>query len=172
MKSKHEKRIDEIAKIAMRIKAAVATVYYIERDKEELRILEEQGLKDIVYIEYMPTPFDIAKSYGIRWKFIEIEGNEPSYLMREEMTVYISEKYRNDNYATRQLLAHELGHFFLHDKPVSEMNIFPHRVREEYEANVFSIFLMPQIAEGAEWEKLSPKKLNKRIYDKILKKGG
>ena len=167
MKSKQEKRIDEIAKIAMRIKEAVAEDYYIKRDKEEIRMLEEQGLKDI---EYMPTSFDIAKYFCIGYEYIEIEGNEPSYLMREEFKIYISEKYRDNSYATRHLLAHELGHFFLHDKLVSEMNIFPHRIQEEYEANVFSIFLMPQIAEGAQWEKLSPRKLNRKIYNKVFKK--
>lgn len=167
MISKREKHIDEIAKIAMGIKEAVATDYYIKMDKEELRILEKHGLKGV---EYMPTPFDIAKFYGIRYEYTKIEGNEPSYLIREDMKIYISEKYLEDSYATRHLLAHELGHFFLHDKKVSEMNLFPHRTQEEYEANVFSIFLMPQIVEGEQWENLSPKKLNKKVYNKVFKK--
>ena len=167
MKKKREKRIDEIARIAMRIKQAVSTDYHVKRDTEELRLLEEQGLKDV---EYMPTPFDIAKYYGIRYEFQEMEGSEPSYLMRENMTIYISKKYLKNNYITRLILAHELGHFFLHNKPVSEMYIFPHRIVEEYEANIFSILLMPQIVEGEQWENLTPRKLNKKIYNKVFKR--
>ncbi len=45
MKKKREKRIDEIARIAMRIKQAVSTDYHVKRDTEELRLLEEQGFK-------------------------------------------------------------------------------------------------------------------------------
>lgn len=162
MNRKRQDRIKKIANLAMRIKKAVST----ECDKAEIKNIEEHGLGDL---KYLPTVFEIARYYGIRYEFEEIKGSEPSYLVRENMIVYISEKYRSDKYAVKQLLAHELGHFFLHNRPISEMNLFPHRRMEEYEANVFSIFLMPQIANGRKWEDFSPRKLNREIYYKIFK---
>lgn len=156
MNKKRKKRIKEIVEVARKIKGAVSTDYFIKEDKEEFKRLEKQGLKNM---NYMPTVFEIAKYYGIRYEFKEIEGNEPAFLERKNMIIYISNKYREDGYATEHILAHELGHFFLHKKSVSEMNIFPRRTSEEYEANVFSILIMPQIARGEAWETWSPKKI-------------
>lgn len=73
----------------------------------------------------MLTLFEIVQYYGIRYEFKEIGEKELSCFDRRGMTVYIFEKYYNDNYATRFLLVYELGHFFLYKKLVSEMNIFP-----------------------------------------------
>ena len=118
-----------------------------------------------------PTPFQIAEYYGIKCQYI------PSYLNKDKKMIYISDVYKNDSYGSRQLCAHELGHFFLHDSQFSAMNndsineFLDKETIKEYEANVFSILLMPQImgADYKDWHNFSPRKLNRILYDRVMK---
>lgn len=160
---KWDKRIDEIAKLVAKIKKAVNDDKHRELDNKE---------KFSEYVEVIPSPFQIAKYIGLRWEFKELEQGVPSYLDREKLIIYISNKYSEGSYIARHLCAHEIGHFLLHKRLVAEMNKFPSKVIEEYEANVFSIFLMPQIMGGYNWESFTPKELNAMLYDKVFKKGG
>ena len=153
-----DKRIREISQEVERIK-----VLWNEADLEKNR-----GLEFLKNVTYIPSPIDIAAFYGIRIEFRALERDVPSYLEKDKMTIYISNKYKDNNYVVRHLCAHELGHFFLHDKKRVEMNIFSSKTIEEYEANVFSILLMPQIMGGEQWEKYEPKILNMKMYNKIF----
>lgn len=162
-----DKRIDEIAKLVAKVKKAVNDDYREIGNKE--KTLESNFIKKV---EFIPSPIQIAKYFGLRCVFKELEQGVPSYFNREELTIYISNRYVNDSYITRHLCAHELGHFFLHERTVAEMNKFSSKVIEEYEANVFSIFLMPQIMGGYHWETFSPEELNAMLFDKVFKQDG
>ncbi len=160
-----KKRIDEISCIVQDVMKTV--VKGLELDSQEY-------LAGIPFLEnIIPTPFNIAELYGIRYEFRELDEDVPSCLLKKEMLICISNKYYNNKLAIRNLLAHELGHFFLHDRPLTEINEFPSKTEEEYEANIFSIFLLPQIVGGEEWkdwEKWEPKELNSKLYRSYLKK--
>lgn len=155
---KNDKRIDKIAKRVVKIK------------KDFARSQTKRNSDFSVMI--LPSPYEIAEFYGITCRFDNLEKDVPSYIDQKNFTIYISNRYRNDDYAARHLCAHELGHFFLHKRPIAEMNNFRSKEIEEYEANVFSILLMPQIMGGHKWENMEPRVLNDMIYKKIFKKGG
>lgn len=152
-----EKRRKEISQIVNSVTKSVV---------EGLEIGKDIGLFGC-QSRIIPSPFDIAKCYGLRYQFKELDEGVPSYLQREDMIIYISNKYYNNKLAVRNLIAHELGHFFLHNGRLEEMNDFPSKTKEEYEANLFSIFLLPQIVGGEKWkgwEKWRPKRLNRNLY--------
>lgn len=163
---KNEKRINKIAKEVVKIKKSLAKSI---REDDENNSLEAKIMKSVGII---PSPYQIANLYGIKCIFDDLEGGVPSYFSRNNFTIYISNKYCEDDYAARHLIAHELGHFFLHKKSLAEMNNFASKEMEEYEANVFSILLMPQIMGGIKWETLKPKELNEIVYKKVFKKSG
>ncbi|MBD5511783.1 MAG: ImmA/IrrE family metallo-endopeptidase [Lachnospiraceae bacterium] len=162
---KREERINEIAKEVVKIKKSFAKSFKQQNNKDDS--LETKLFNKV---DCLPSPFEIAKLYGLKIVYGDIEGDVPSNLDLKKFTIYISNKYLSDNYAARHLCAHELGHFFLHKKSYAEMNIFPSKEMEEYEANVFSVLLMPQIMGGCEWECMEPKVLNDMMYKKIFKK--
>lgn len=150
--------------------------YYIDpvvkqQTEKNRQLMGEQFLSN-TYI--LPTPFEVADYYGIKCELIEMEGDIPSYLNKETKTIYISNKYNGDGYKMKQLCAHELGHYFLHDSPRSAMNddilnkYLPEEMMKEYEANVFSIILMPQLMSGMPWKTYSQEKLNRVLYQKIM----
>ena len=122
----------------------------------------------------LPTPFEVADYYGIKHEVIEMDGDIPSYLNKETNTIYISQEYSGNSYKMKQLCAHELGHYFLHASKRSAMNndilnrYLPEERIKEYEANVFSIILMPQLMSGMPWKTYSQKKLNRLLYQKII----
>lgn len=142
---------------------------------EELKMLE--GLKGM---KYLPTPFEIADAYGIKYQFIEMDGEVPAYLSATPGPgiIYISNKYSTESIEAKFLCAHELGHYFLHGYKSYAMNndilneYLPEETMIEYEANVFSLLLMPQFMGGCEWEKYSPKMLNRKVYNKVFEKNG
>lgn len=140
----------------------------------ELRMFD--SFKDV---RYLPNPFEIANFYGIEYKFIELEGDMPSYLRQEGTGVIcISKRYPPSSYEARILCAHELGHYFLHGSQERAMNndilneYLPKEIEKEYEASVFAVLLMPQIMAGEPWESYSPKKLIKKVYEKATGTGG
>ena len=154
------------------IREPVAQYYgYIRREMRQLASATN-GLP----VEYMPSPFEIAKYYGVSYQFENIEGDMPSYLTRNPDIIHISNIYQEDNYEARIICAHELGHYFLHDDQQSAMNndclnlYIPEENEKEYEANVFAILVMPQIMGGEPWINFSINKLNKRMYEKTVKK--
>lgn len=157
---KRKKRISEIGKKVVNIKEAYT------------RFLKNDDDNSSLGLERLPSPYEIARFYGIKYKFVDLEGDVPSYINKHNFTIYISNRYRNNDYVARHLCAHELGHFFLHEKFVAEMNNSTDNEIEEYEANVFAILLMPQIMGGKKWESMEPKVLNTEVYEKIFKKGG
>lgn len=120
-------------------------------------------------IQILLSPYEIMELYRLELVFEDLQGDVPSFHDRFNFKIKISEKYRDDDYAIRQLCAHELGHFFLHKKAFAEMNNFKRKEIEEYEANIFSILLMPQIMKGVKWQKMKPKELNEMMYNKIKK---
>ena len=65
-------------------------------------------------IEYIPTPFEVADAYKIKYKFIDLNQDKPSYY--KNGTIYISNKYSKNSYIAKFLCAHELGHYFMQDK--------------------------------------------------------
>lgn len=170
-KFKKEKSIAKIAQKVARIKGKVAGDCI--KLHEELKMLE--CFKDV---KYMPTPFEIADSYGIKYEFIKMDGDIPAYLSETPApgVIYISDKYSKESMEGRFLLSHELGHYFLHDCKSYAMNndilneYLPEETMKEYEANVFSLLLMPQFMGGYEWEKHSPKILNRKIYKRVFEK--
>ena len=155
-----------------RITGLVANIIEVVGDD---RATVKEKLDGIDGLKYIPTPFEIAKYYGIRIVYKRMAGLEPSYLNRKMLTVFISDKYRKDEYTSRKLIAHELGHFFLDNSPLSAMNgdilneYLPMETRQEYEANVFAVLLMPQIMCGEPWEDYSPRILNRKVYKKLFK---
>lgn len=79
-----------------------------------------------------------------------------------------------NSYTARILCAHELGHIFLHDGVAAmeynryvDLKITDETIRE-YEANIFAVMLMPQIAAGNNVLNYRPEKLNRFINDKII----
>lgn len=136
-------------------------------------INENALLQSNIGIKYIPSPFEIAKFFGIRVIFFGMGGEAVSFFDRSKLIIYISDKYFHNEYSTRILVAHELGHFFLDDNGLKTMKNyntsygFPIEVRNEYVANIFTILLMPQIMAGCSWEKLSPDDLNNVISQKI-----
>lgn len=133
-------------------------------------------MEEVGIIEYIPTPFEIADFYGIECRFAGMEEDIPSYLSAEEKIIYISKKYLYADYEARILCAHELGHYFLHDRSQKYamnddiLNLYlSEETQKEYQANVFSVLLMPQIMAGKSWNQLSPVRLNREIYQKVMK---
>lgn len=162
----NQKRIDEISEVVKQLEKIVGEDCKEMNKNKEIEMLENRGFENI---NYMPTPFEIAEYYGIRCEFKQIKRkNELSYFSRESFTIYISDRYCEDDYKVRHLCAHELGHYFLHQNRMPAMNNYLNKTNEEYEANVFSILLMPQIMAGCQWEAMSPKELNSIIYEKVF----
>lgn len=135
----------------------------------KLEIFENLGYN------YIPTPFEIADAYNIRYQFIVLDGEMPSYCNKEQRIIYISKKYRKESYQAKFLCAHELGHFFMQkNKETAAMNndilnrFLPMEIQKEYEANVFALMVMPQFMSGKPWEYYSPQKLNNDIYNKVF----
>lgn len=161
--NKQEECIHNVAQVVKRYTSPV-----IERFSEDFG-----GEK--IYIQ--PTPFQIAEYYGIEYQYIKLNGDIPSYLNKDKKMIYISDVFKDDSYASRQLCAHELGHYFLHDSQFLAMNndllneFLDEETIKEYEANVFSILLMPQImgADYKDWHNFSPRKLNRILYDRVTK---
>lgn len=168
MKRKERERlIDEIAKKVALIKKPVANYY--GSIHEELKVLD--SIEGMEGIEYIPSPFEIADYYGIKCKFKRIEGDIPSYVNRRLGTIYISDIFRRESYEARFLCAHELGHYFLQNMNVATMDggeLLAEDIMDEYEANVFTILLMPQIMAGKPWKDYSPKLLNRKMYRRAL----
>lgn len=155
----------------MEIREPVSAFYGLLRSE----VREIKKIDAFADIEYMPTPFEIAKFYGISYSFKEIEGNMPSYISDEPPCIYISDVYNEQSYEAKILCAHELGHYFLHDGQASAMNndslnlyISEENIKE-YEANIFSVFLMPQIMRDESWKSFSINKLNRLVYEKTIK---
>lgn len=170
-KNVDDARITEIAKKVMEIRQPVSDFYGLLRNE----VREIKKLDFFIEIEYIPTPFEIADYYGIKYIFEEIDGHMPSYISDVPYCIHISNIYSKQNYEAKILCAHELGHYFLHEGQVSAMNndslnlyLLEENIKE-YEANVFSIFLMPQIMKGDTWENFSINKLNRLIYEKVVK---
>ncbi len=143
---------------------------YYSTQHEELKVL--QGLD----LEYIPTSFEMADYYHIEYSFIKLKGHTPSYLSSGLSPglgkIYISDRYSKNSYEARILCAHELGHYFLHSSAEGyEMNDINDSadVITEYEANVFTILLMPQILAGQSWEKYSFEKVNRLVYEAVMK---
>lgn len=165
--------VEYITQIAPKVKQIIDVVGEECYEKEKwLLILEEKNIK---INNILPTPIQIARYYGIRIEYKEIDGDMPSYFKREKLTIYVSNKYKNNSYTTSKLVAHELGHFFMDDCELSAMNddilneYLPEETMKEYKANIFAILLMPQIMGGNSWEKLSPRLLNRKVFNKIIK---
>lgn len=165
-----KKRILWVEQTAKRYRELVA-----ERQKENLCC--EMGADCFKDTFILPTPFEIADFYGIKYTFRKMDGEIPAYMNVKEKTIYISDKYVNDGYRAKQLCAHELGHYFLHMDVDSgfamnndELNEYlPEEELLEYDANLFSIMLMPQLMGKNNWENYSPSELNKMLYEKVIK---
>lgn len=173
-REKNNKYITRIARVVKKIKDQVAgDCAKLHEELKELKTVEcLKGAK------YLPTPFEIADFYGIKYDFIEMDGDIPAYISETPAPgiIFISNKYSKESKEARFLCAHELGHFFLHDYKSYAMNddilneYLPEEILKEYEANVFSLLLMPQFMGGYEWEKYSPKILNRKVYKKVFEK--
>ncbi len=170
-KNDNDARITEIAKKVMEIRKPVSDFYGLLRNE----VREIKKIDFFTEIEYIPTPFEIAKYYGINYIFEKIDEYMPSYISDVPYCIHISDMYSEQSYEAKILCAHELGHYFLHEGQVSAMNndslnlYLSEENIKEYEANVFSIFLMPQIMKGNNWENFSVNKLNRLIYEKTVK---
>ncbi len=174
MSKNNKKQINNVKKILAPIIRRVGR--HSKSQHEELTFIE--GTTPYIIDKYCPTPFEIADYYGLKIKYIKITDTDIiSYLKREVSTIFISDKYENNKYISKKIVAHELGHFFMDKDPLSALNndelnkYLPEEIEKEYNANIFAILLMPQIMEGMEnsnWQKYSPKILNQRVYKKII----
>lgn len=171
-KDEYDSILRDIADKVIEIRKPVANFYWIMR--KEVRAISNMGCFE--NIEYIPTPFEIAKYYGIGYVFENIDGDMPSFLTYDPTIIHITDRYTENNYKARILCAHELGHYFLHEDQISAMNndslnlFLPEENLKEYQANVFSIFLMPQIMGGQPWETFSINKLNRIVYEKTIER--
>lgn len=165
---RYQKCIDGIKQLAARIIDDVGNAYIGKH--AELLLVERRIAR------YLPDSFEIAEYFNINVIYKRIEGEMPSYFNRETSTIFISDKYVNDNYKSKGFVAHELGHFLLDDSTLSAMNndsmndYLPVETMKEYKANIFAIILMPQIMGKESWLDYSPRKLNRMVYNKLLDK--
>lgn len=129
---------------------------------------------DSIINNYIPTPFDIAKFWGIRYVYKKMPGNMPSYFKRKKLKIFISDKYKDNRYMTQLIIAHELGHFFADSDELSAMNndilniCLSTENKKEYMANVYALYFEPRLLIGHHWEEYSYTKLNKEVYNKIF----
>lgn len=154
----------------------------IQRVSEDYIRMNEKRLKvgDCIINKYIPTPFDIAKYYGIRIKYKKMRGNILSYFKRECLIIYISDIFKDKKYLAGQLVAHELGHFFSDCDELSAMNIdsfnevFPGEVTKEYKANLYALYFEPRMLadytlKDYSVDEINELELNEFIYNKITK---
>lgn len=120
------------------------------------------------------NPFEIAARYDIEVQFIDIidEGIH-AYSNSQTGIIYINKRFSKNSYTAKILCAHELGHVFLHNGlSAMEYNRYldsemTDETIKEYEANIFAITLMPQIAAGHNLFTYRPERLNRYINNKI-----
>lgn len=167
-KNENEKYINSIAPVISRI---IDEVRKGTSKKESwIAALEECGLK------ILPNSLEIAEYYGIKIEYKKIKGNIPSFFNRGKKTITISDEYINDRYIVLKIVAHELGHFFFDEGELAALNdddlnrYLEDEIIKEYKANIFAILLMKQIMGNKPWINYSPKLLNSRAYQNIIKK--
>ena len=121
------------------------------------------------------NPLKILKILNIPFGFIKLNGVDGFAMANQNGVPYvcISEKYKDDEYCSRIIAAHELGHILLHISNGLENgpNLFDEDSTsfvEEYEADVFLMELMPRIQPyGIDYTELSPKELRGYIHSQL-----
>lgn len=169
MRKENQEHIEKIKEIVAHVVSEVGN--FIMKSSKELEIVGESA--DLPIKKVIPNAFQIAEYYGIKIVRKDLKGEISAYFNRELSTIFVSNIY--DSYEEQFVVAHELGHFFADDSPLSALNddvlnrSLPSEMIKEYEANVFAILLMPQIMRGKPWRDYSPGLLNRRVYLKLFK---
>lgn len=90
---------------------------------------------------------EICEKLGLKAEFKELDEGSSGYLDKDTNTIFINESYP----ATRNLftVAHEIGHFVLHDGSQNRFDQYhkytPEQLKREWEANKFAgNLLMPE----------------------------
>lgn len=156
-KRERTKIINNIATEVAGLREPVAKFYI--KNYKELKMCK---------MNYLPSPFEIADYYNIKYKFTKTTNGKPSFLSKGLGTIFISDEYTKDSYKSKILCAHELGHYHMHAS-TEEYDFSYENLIQEYEANVFAVLLMPQIMAGQPWETYTPRQLNQLVYEKVIK---
>lgn len=134
----------------------------------------DRKVKSILKHTSKNNPFDIATFYNINCQFVDLPENISAYSNSKDCTIYINKCFKVDNYSAKILCAHELGHIFLHYNDIAAMEYnryidskITDESIKEYEANIFAILLMPQIAKGENLFNYRPERLNRYIHNKL-----
>lgn len=116
------------------------------------------------------NPFMVLNEMGIPCSFIKLEGDLKGFTSINaggETWVYINRKF--DNYSTKIIAAHELGHIILHR--FDEINMFEDdgiSSETEYEADIFLMEFMPQVQPyNKNYLSLTPAQLKNYVCSKI-----
>ena len=114
-------------------------------------------------------PFYIARKIGIECTFLDFNYELPAFSERKNAKdrgrIYINKKY--GTYARKILCAHELGHICLHGDYGDiffDSDIEPEK---EYEANFFTVMLMPHIITNKNVLNFSVEKFNNYIARRV-----
>lgn len=115
-------------------------------------------------------PFYIAGSLGIEISYLDF--NEYILAFSERKDIHDRGRiYINNNlgsYSKKLLCAHELGHLLLHD--ICESTFFDSDIEplKEYEANYFTMMLIPQIFISENISDFSVETFNEYVKQRIL----
>lgn len=116
------------------------------------------------------NPFHIANCHGIEYHFVDFNKDPAALSVRQHPkdagTIYIDQSF--GSYSRKILCAHELGHLLFHRK--DDNNLFDKSFNpiKEYEANYFTVLLLPQLMIHTDLSKLSITELNDYVYQAVI----
>ena len=125
------------------------------------------------------NPLELLDKLDVHCKFINLSEDLGGFTDRIKLAdneniyyVYINSRYKYDDTAKNIIVAHELGHILLHS--ADYLNLFDTEsssMVEEYEADLFSMELMPSIRPvGCNYRQFSPTALRNYLFDYTRKK--
>lgn len=136
-------------------------------DEKRLRRIKKRAQYALQCTE-TKNPFDIANKMGIKVCTLDLNGVMAFKAgTLDDETIYIDKKL--SMYSKKILCAHELGHYFLNDN--NYVNCFDVEIDSynEFEANLFVMYLMPQVFARVDVESFnSIDQFNSYVEQRIL----
>lgn len=138
-------------------------------------LIEEKRLKKIqrkaefaLKCSDTKNPLNIANALGIKVCTIDLKSVKAFIAgTSNEETIYIDEKLTS--YSKKIVCAHELGHYFLNSNNYAECFDSEIDSYNEFEANLFVMYLMPQVFTRMDFEKInSIEQFNSYVEQKVL----